>query len=147
MTVTACASDVDDIEDFDFAGDDLGGGPPRSTAKTFVGRRAKLVAADTERETLAGLPYGNPDARPGRRALHSPPSSAPSPAPGSNKCMPLGVPGTEAVWVKTFGCSHNISDSEYMAGQLQEYGYSPVSARISASLSTTPPAARPCAPR
>ena len=34
-----------------------------------------------------------------------------------------GVPGTERVWVKTFGCSHNFSDGEYMAGQLQAYGY------------------------
>ena len=34
-----------------------------------------------------------------------------------------GVPGTQKVWVKTFGCSHNISDSEYMAGLLDSYGY------------------------
>jgi len=27
------------------------------------------------------------------------------------------------VWVKTFGCAHNMSDGEYMAGLLQEYGY------------------------
>jgi hypothetical protein len=33
------------------------------------------------------------------------------------------VPGTQSVWVKTFGCSHNVSDSEYMAGQLADYGY------------------------
>ncbi len=33
------------------------------------------------------------------------------------------VPGAQRVWVKTFGCSHNISDSEFMAGQLQEFGY------------------------
>ena len=25
--------------------------------------------------------------------------------------------------MKTYGCSHNISDGEYMAGLLQEYGY------------------------
>lgn len=24
------------------------------------------------------------------------------------------VPGTQRVWVRTFGCSHNVSDSEYM---------------------------------
>ena len=34
-----------------------------------------------------------------------------------------GVPGTQKVWVKTFGCSHNVSDGEYMRGQLQSYGY------------------------
>ncbi|KAL4457896.1 hypothetical protein ABPG75_012761 [Micractinium tetrahymenae] len=33
------------------------------------------------------------------------------------------VPGTQHIWVKTFGCSHNSSDSEYMMGQLQEYGF------------------------
>lgn len=33
------------------------------------------------------------------------------------------VPGTQRIWVKTFGCSHNSSDSEYMCGQLQEYGF------------------------
>ena len=33
------------------------------------------------------------------------------------------VPGTASVYVKTYGCSHNSSDSEYMAGQLHEYGY------------------------
>lgn len=25
--------------------------------------------------------------------------------------------------VRTFGCSHNVSDSEYMEGMLAEYGY------------------------
>lgn len=34
------------------------------------------------------------------------------------------VPGTQKIFVKTFGCSHNISDSEFMIGQLVEYGYS-----------------------
>lgn len=34
------------------------------------------------------------------------------------------IPGTQKVWVKTFGCSHNSSDAEYMAGQLADYGYS-----------------------
>lgn len=33
------------------------------------------------------------------------------------------VPGTQCIWVKTFGCSHNQSDSEYMMGVLQAYGY------------------------
>ena len=32
-------------------------------------------------------------------------------------------PGTQKVYVKTWGCSHNNSDSEYMAGQLAAYGY------------------------
>lgn len=33
------------------------------------------------------------------------------------------MPGKARVYVKTYGCSHNISDSEYMAGLLSEYGY------------------------
>eukprot|EP00898_Chlorokybus_atmophyticus_P006186 jgi/Chlat1/6569/Chrsp45S06035 len=33
------------------------------------------------------------------------------------------VPGTETIYLRTFGCSHNRSDSEYMAGLLQSYGY------------------------
>lgn len=33
------------------------------------------------------------------------------------------VPGTQSIYVKTFGCSHNVSDSEVMMGQLQSYGY------------------------
>ena len=38
------------------------------------------------------------------------------------------VPGTAAVWVKTFGCAHNVSDSEFMLGQLQAQGYKYASA-------------------
>lgn len=33
------------------------------------------------------------------------------------------LPGVQKVFVKTYGCSHNTSDSEYMMGLLHEYGY------------------------
>lgn len=33
------------------------------------------------------------------------------------------IPGTQRVFLKTYGCSHNTSDSEYMMGLLSEYGY------------------------
>lgn len=33
------------------------------------------------------------------------------------------LPEAFSVWVKTFGCAHNTSDSEYMMGQLQDYGF------------------------
>lgn len=33
------------------------------------------------------------------------------------------IPGTQTIYVKTWGCAHNSSDSEYMAGQLAAYGY------------------------
>lgn len=37
--------------------------------------------------------------------------------------LPYGIPGTQNIFVKTWGCSHNNSDSEYMAGLLDSYGY------------------------
>ena len=30
------------------------------------------------------------------------------------------LPGTHSVYLKTWGCTHNSSDSEYMAGQLAQ---------------------------
>ncbi|RZC35991.1 threonylcarbamoyladenosine tRNA methylthiotransferase, partial [Asbolus verrucosus] len=33
------------------------------------------------------------------------------------------IPGTQTIYIKTWGCAHNSSDSEYMAGQLAAYGY------------------------
>lgn len=33
------------------------------------------------------------------------------------------IPGTQKIWIKTWGCSHNNSDGEYMAGQLAASGY------------------------
>lgn len=33
------------------------------------------------------------------------------------------IPGTQTIYIKTWGCTHNSSDSEYMAGQLSSYGY------------------------
>lgn len=36
---------------------------------------------------------------------------------------PSQVPGTQTIFIKTWGCSHNSSDGEYMAGLLSNYGY------------------------
>ena len=33
------------------------------------------------------------------------------------------IPGVGSVYVKTWGCAHNTSDGEYMAGLLADYGY------------------------
>ncbi|KAF6146297.1 hypothetical protein GIB67_008181 [Kingdonia uniflora] len=33
------------------------------------------------------------------------------------------IPGTQTIYMKTFRCSHNQSESEYMAGQLLAFGY------------------------
>ena len=34
-----------------------------------------------------------------------------------------GIPGSQKIYIKTWGCSHNVSDSEYMAGLLIKDGY------------------------
>lgn len=44
------------------------------------------------------------------------------------------IPGTQKVYVKTWGCAHNNSDSEYMAGQLASYGYNLTGDKSSADL-------------
>ncbi|KAF7272415.1 hypothetical protein GWI33_014802 [Rhynchophorus ferrugineus] len=38
---------------------------------------------------------------------------------------PVGdnIPAVENIYIKTWGCAHNTSDSEYMGGQLSAYGY------------------------
>uniref|UniRef100_A0A671L2D1 tRNA-t(6)A37 methylthiotransferase n=1 Tax=Sinocyclocheilus anshuiensis TaxID=1608454 RepID=A0A671L2D1_9TELE len=53
------------------------------------------------------------------------------PRPRRHQLQPAGeelqtdsvIPGTQKVWVRTWGCSHNSSDGEYMAGQLAASGY------------------------
>uniref|UniRef100_A0A673M5A1 tRNA-t(6)A37 methylthiotransferase n=1 Tax=Sinocyclocheilus rhinocerous TaxID=307959 RepID=A0A673M5A1_9TELE len=53
------------------------------------------------------------------------------PRPRKHQLQPAGeelqtdsvIPGTQKVWVRTWGCSHNSSDGEYMAGQLAASGY------------------------
>ena len=37
--------------------------------------------------------------------------------------MTSSTPGSQTIWLKTYGCSHNVSDSEYMQGILTSYGY------------------------
>ncbi|XP_067928356.1 threonylcarbamoyladenosine tRNA methylthiotransferase-like [Watersipora subatra] len=44
------------------------------------------------------------------------------------------IPGTQSIYVKTWGCSHNNSDGEYMAGQLASYGYKIVGSKQDADL-------------
>ncbi|CAM8914842.1 unnamed protein product [Rhodiola kirilowii] len=43
--------------------------------------------------------------------------------PESQSIPSSKIPGTQTIYIKTFGCSHNQSDSEYMAGQLSAFGY------------------------
>jgi threonylcarbamoyladenosine tRNA methylthiotransferase CDKAL1 len=46
-----------------------------------------------------------------------------SSASGEHEPREPSVPGTQLIWMKTYGCSHNVSDSEYMQGVLASYGY------------------------
>ena len=54
--------------------------------------------------------------------------------------LPVGdsiIPGTQKIYVRTWGCSHNNSDGEYMAGQLAAYGYKITGTVMILSLVTT----------
>ncbi|XP_027228047.2 threonylcarbamoyladenosine tRNA methylthiotransferase [Penaeus vannamei] len=44
------------------------------------------------------------------------------------------IPGTQKVYLKTWGCAHNSSDSEYMAGQLAAYGFKIIEDKQSADV-------------
>ncbi|XP_074378570.1 uncharacterized protein LOC141720112 isoform X2 [Apium graveolens] len=79
-------------------------------------------------DMLAGAPAGfrlpisaSIGVNPKKKNKHAPSSSSIhhflSPLPSPN------IPGTQVIFIKTFGCSHNQSDSEYMAGQLSSFGY------------------------
>ncbi|GFR41988.1 hypothetical protein Agub_g2668, partial [Astrephomene gubernaculifera] len=100
MTVS-CSNGVEDIADIeDFSVSELESSRPAKPA--YLGSRPKRVKGDADANGVQ-------------------PSLDPSGdySVASTTC----VPGTQAIWVKTFGCSHNVSDGEYMAGQLLDYGY------------------------
>lgn len=44
------------------------------------------------------------------------------------------IPGTQKIYLKTWGCAHNSSDSEYMAGQLAAYGYQIIEEKLEADV-------------
>lgn len=50
------------------------------------------------------------------------------------KILTSVIPGTQKVYVKTWGCAHNNSDSEYMAGQLAAFGYNLTNSKEDADL-------------
>ena len=52
------------------------------------------------------------------------PKTNPQPHLNSNdELSSSSIPGTQLIYAKTYGCSHNVSDSEYMQGILSSYGY------------------------
>ncbi|CAN6372854.1 unnamed protein product, partial [Urochloa humidicola] len=89
-------------------------------AKTLLGS-ASLAA------TAAGDEGHRGHARPGRSLPLSTVAVKPKRRSSKVAQMPpqpeARIPGTQTIYVKTFGCSHNQSDSEYMSGQLSAFGY------------------------
>ena len=81
-------------------------------------RAQRLLAAHVQRVDRAAHSIAADDA--GEQQPAGCGAAAPAAAPPSSEVL---LPGRQKVWVKTFGCSHNSSDGEYMAGQLSEYGY------------------------
>lgn len=102
---------------------------PVETAATAAAAAGGLMVADIE-ELGAHL---DEDARATRGLLEAhvkrvgkaaePAQPQPADGPAQGRDASAAVPGTQRIWVRTFGCSHNSSDSEYMMGQLQEFGY------------------------
>ena len=102
------AEPMADIEDLDPAGD---------------ARSDRLLQAHVQRVGRAGRGAG--DQAQQQQDQQKPPAPLPLPPPPA-ACDYGGsaaVPGTQRIWVKTWGCSHNTSDAEYMAGQLADYGF------------------------
>jgi threonylcarbamoyladenosine tRNA methylthiotransferase CDKAL1 len=72
-------------------------------------------------EDCAGAGHAHPSPRRAvlPRALRPRRRRTPEEAPQSDSF----IPGTQSVYLKTWGCSHNTSDGEYMAGMLAAAGY------------------------
>ena len=99
--------EVDDIEDIEF---DAGHYRPPARADSGVARHARAPKSHALSSNGAAVTDGAGDEQPCASA-----SCGGGPA--------AFRPGLASVWVKTFGCAHNTSDSEYMMGQLADYGY------------------------
>ena len=70
--------------------------------------------------------HGEAEARPPRPLVveRRPRSTrAPSAAEDEEAARLERVPGSARVYVATFGCAHNVSDSEYLSGSLAAFGY------------------------
>eukprot|EP00798_Chlamydomonas_sp_ICE-L_P022381 gene22381-29487_t len=79
---------------------------------------------DISRDERAELSFPNRGPRVGRKVRPIKPGLATdADAGGACAVLPSDQLGSAMVWVKTFGCSHNVSDGEVMAGLLQDYGY------------------------
>lgn len=92
---SACSEIVDDIEDL-IESQEL---DPRKSSRKGVTVRVKRPKS-VKKEVKVDIPEKNDQDVP--RSI---------------------VPGTQKIFIKTWGCTHNNSDGEYMAGLLSTYGY------------------------
>ena len=98
-----CGDNVGDIEDCVLPGDALPSARIRAENRVLPRALRRRV---TRREKETALPPKEKDEEEDVPACES------------------FIPGTHSVYIKTWGCSHNNSDGEYMAGLLGASGYS-----------------------
>jgi len=106
--------DIEDIEDlFDQA-------PPESLSKTSV--NSKLVVPKVKKRTKKGIRIEEIETK--TKESHEKDDE-------EEQCF---LPGQAKIYVKTWGCSHNVSDGEYMSGILAAQGYTVQDEKSSADL-------------
>ncbi|CAH1397921.1 unnamed protein product [Nezara viridula] len=102
----ACSEIIDDIEDL-IESQEL---DPRKSSRKGVTVRVKRLKS-VKKQVIEDVPETNDQSVP--------------------KSI---VPGTQKIFIKTWGCTHNNSDGEYMAGLLSTYGYTLTSDKLEADL-------------
>lgn len=112
---SACSEIIDDIEDL-ISSQDITPKERYANKKDVTVRAKKRIAQQSK---LNGEINNDDDVQ----------LSSPSPP-----ILQSIIPGTQKIYVKTWGCAHNNSDSEYMAGQLAAYGYNLTADKNSADL-------------
>jgi len=107
---SSCVEELNDIEDIFNNPEDLA--PPRANNRQYVTARSRRTRSQVS----------NANSNNSEENGHAPTSNGYT----FNDEMPPNdsiIPGTQTIYIKTWGCTHNNSDSEYMAGQLAAYGY------------------------
>ncbi|KAK7312054.1 hypothetical protein VNO77_35593 [Canavalia gladiata] len=97
--------------------------------KVYLGQRGGTAERKEEMEDIEDLLIGNGNGNDTPPGFRLPLAAAVGVGVGTKRnqlssSSSPAIPGTQTIYIKTFGCSHNQSDSEYMAGQLSAFGYS-----------------------
>ena len=101
--MSACAEIIDDIEDL-ISSQDI------TPKERYANKKSVSVRAKKARQNLT-IVGENEQVKETATEKHE------------KQIYESVIPGTQKIFVKTWGCAHNNSDSEYMAGQLAAYGY------------------------